>query len=161
MHACTLENRSTAASLSPDRPWQGNYTLIILAWAWNSHPHAPTNTLTDSLTREHLLTQLSEIHSAVTQHLTLKVKQEGRFGTSVLSESYFPIADDLCMSNAYCIVSLSDRSSSTREVKFSPHTGRHFVTFSICKTAIICIMLIQYKNKSSVYLKADTYLGYY
>lgn len=70
-------------------------------------PCAHTNKLSGGLTHKRLLAQLREIRSAVTQHLMLKVKQEGRLGINVFSESCFPITKELCLSDVYRIACLS------------------------------------------------------
>lgn len=132
----THTHRFTAASLSPDRACQENYTLITLTCAWNRHPYGLPNTVSDSLSHRRPLTQLQEIHSAVTHHLTLKVKQEGRLSTNVFLASYFPITSwplHEYRSDVYCIASFSNhiQQSTVREVRYSPHTGRECLIYLI------------------------------
>lgn len=100
-----------------------------LSRAPSRHPCAHTNKHSGGLTHKRLLARLGEIRSAVTQHLMLRVKQEGRLGINVFSESCFPITKELCLSDVYRIaclsLSLSSHISSAREgVRKSTHRQR-------------------------------------
>lgn len=125
----------TAVSPSPVRPFQENYGLIA-----HSHGHhRGIGALTRTNSRAATYSNASSLSSekSVPQSRNTwcwKVKQEGRLGINVFSESCFPITKELFLSDVYRIASLSlclslSHISSAWEVKKSPHTGRDFVMY--------------------------------
>lgn len=139
----------TAVSPSPVWPFQENYGLI--AHSHGHHRGIRALTQTNSWAASHANASSLSSEKSVPQSRNTwcwKVKQEGRLGINVFSESCFPITKELCLSDVYriaCVsLSCSSHISSAWKVKKSPHTGRDFVMY-----VNRCIILIIHPSSSN------------